>query len=702
MDDFSPTPPAGFKLDPPTPAPEHVASTDVGIAPPPGFTLDVPKPPASQAQDIVQGAGRGLIEGGGSILGMPADLWHMLDRGYQNALSRGAEKLGLLTPEQSAALREPIGEVEKPALNSDVINRHLLGVAKTLGADTSEPTTGAGKATETVASFLPSAATMGGTTLPAVGKSLLKYGLAPGAASEAAGEATAGTEVEPYARAAGAILGSGPAIAMDIAAAHGAARSIGQTLRNVTEPQFTAAQNLLNESRAAGAPLTLPEAVQHATNGATNLGDVQRVVEQSAAGGPTMKSFYGERPGQTQALGQQALDQITPARIDPAEVAPRVQGAAEGVVGRADRGRSQAVKPLYTSAAADEVPVDEMNAFLDKIDGMVAADKTGLISPQLAKLRDALTETPAANGQSRVPITDIENLDNARKYFRDQINQPAIAKDAIPKQVGAKMGSLLDELRGMMENSSGDFVAGKQRYQQITNNTVNPLLRSPTGQLANADTFDRQAAILFNPNPLPNSQAAVGRAVREIARSDPEAAQHLVRLNLERSFNEATQNNMAGPNQWGGAKFAAVTAGNPQQATNLEAAVRALPNGDTRWAAMDRALRIMQAQGRRQPVGSQTEFNRMLNVDLRQGSPIGEVAAAAGSPSRLARLVSDAYDNFRYRRNTADLARLFTTGNVDDLRALASAPVATARGQAALVAALARQGANGASPNPGP
>ena len=61
------------------------------------------------AQDVAQGTGRGLIQGSGYVLGMPADLWHMMDRGYQWALTKGAEKLGLMSPEEGEELRQPVG-----------------------------------------------------------------------------------------------------------------------------------------------------------------------------------------------------------------------------------------------------------------------------------------------------------------------------------------------------------------------------------------------------------------------------------------------------------------------------------------------------------------------------------------------------------------------------------------------------------------
>jgi hypothetical protein len=75
--------------------------------------------------------------------------------------------------------------------------------AATGGATDFRGNTRAGKFAGTIAEFLTGAALFGGMN-PG---SLVKYGVAPGAASEAAGQATEGSSWEGPARLAGAILG---------------------------------------------------------------------------------------------------------------------------------------------------------------------------------------------------------------------------------------------------------------------------------------------------------------------------------------------------------------------------------------------------------------------------------------------------------------------------------------------------------------
>lgn len=641
------------------------------------------------AHDIAQGAGTGLIKGAGMVLGLPSDLWNMLDKGYQYALTEGAAKLGLISEDDAQQLRQPVGPEEEYQMGSEAINRHLTSLARHLGANTDQPLTVPGQYASTIASFAPSAAAFGAGAVRQIPSAVLKYGVAPGVASETAGQLTQGAAVEPYARAAGAMAPVLPAMMMS-----GLSRATSPmtgALTGVSDTELARAQRLLDLSRSVGAPLTVPEAVQAATGSATRLGDVQRVVEQSPAGSAIMRPFYAQRPAQMDALGRSTFQGVG-APVEPYELAPRVQNAADAVVSDENAARTAAVNPHYAAAATDTVDPQAMEAFLAKIDAMIARDRTGLMSPELTRLRDALTETPATATTARVPVTDIENLDNARKFFRDRLDQPGWAQEAIPKAVGARVNSLLGDLRTIMESASPSFARGRQLYEHISEQRFNPLVRSPTGQLASAETFEKQAKILFNTQPLSGSERAIGRAVRDIVRSDPEAAQGIVRQYLERTFDEATQSNAGGPNQWGGAKFAAVIAGNSQQARNLEAAVRALPNGDVRWNALQRSLDIMRATGTRFPAGSMTEFNRMMNQYLEVGNPVGLIMSEAASPGRFLTIAKDIYRRIAYHQNTGRLAAVFAQGDVDDLRRIVQSGTRSLRGQAALVGALARQG----------
>lgn len=797
------------------------------------------------------GVGRGLIAGASGLLGIPGDIYHAADRAWQNVITRGGEKLGLWSPDEGAAMRAPMttaaGEdMETQPLSSESINKNLLSAAKSTGANINPPKTTAGKYAETVTSFLPAAVTMGESTLPGIAKAALKYGVVPGVTSEAAGEATEGTPLEPYARLAGA---AGPA-ALEAAASIPKA-VFGNPLRDAmagaTPAQLADAQRLLDESRAGVAPITTAEALQKAAGGPSPLGDIQRVVEQSPKGGAIMKPFFAERGPQTQAAGQAMLGEIAPAGADPYAVAPRVQAAAQTTVDQSPEGRALAqsvydVGPRTTAEEAGNVIRAGLQNIYDRREGMRAAlgnadygaaraaDYTTngeaanpvTIRPVIDHIDDLLTSakgpTAAALRQVRAtlfsngqPDMSVTGLSNARDVIGDQIseavragnnNQARVLSDVqgqldyaleqvpayglarrnfaaasqplAPFAEGTAPGRILDRdqygnnytmpteqvapaiqkggataadqfvaaaenapdarrafgryyaqrLVESAQNNAGRidpdkltsviqqnqdmlqrFPEARMQLNQIgaARTALQNVERAPIGRLAATDQPATQRTIMFNQtDPLPNSEGTIGATVRAVAAQDPEAAQQFVRQHLEQAFNKAMASGTPGGNQFGGGNFFTKVMGDPQQAKNIEAAVRALPNGATRWAAAQKTMDIFQAMKMRQAVGSQTAYNAQMNKLLEADHPGGEALAVAGSPGKWLSLTHDLYQRFAYGQNTEAWARVLTQGNIKDLQALVGAAPTSLRAQGALVGMLARQGAIGGPPSDQP
>lgn len=153
---------------------------------------------ADTAADVGRSVGGGLSKGVAGLAGLPADAANLVTMGYD-----AAQGLATGTPyQQVRAQNEAKAPVKADAIaqyGGDALN-------KAYGYDY-QPQTTAGKYAETVASFAPGAALGPGGLMR---RFMLGAGL-PGAASEAAGQATAGTDMEPYARI-GAALAS-PALA---------------------------------------------------------------------------------------------------------------------------------------------------------------------------------------------------------------------------------------------------------------------------------------------------------------------------------------------------------------------------------------------------------------------------------------------------------------------------------------------------------
>jgi len=143
------------------------------------------------AEDAAKSVGSGALRGVGELADIPVSTWNLGQYGI-NAV----RKLAGYSP-----MEDHTGDASYFRKGME----NLTG-----GASEYKPTTTLGKYAGTVGEFIPGAigaALTGGESLvPAIGKGILTS-IIPGAASEAAGEATVGTKWEPVARAGAAILG---------------------------------------------------------------------------------------------------------------------------------------------------------------------------------------------------------------------------------------------------------------------------------------------------------------------------------------------------------------------------------------------------------------------------------------------------------------------------------------------------------------
>lgn len=371
------------------------------------------------AKDVAQSAATGIEKGAIGLATMPAAIDHF-----------GRNTIGAVADHFLPAPSKPAAQ-QPPDLSDYLSVQGAERGAAAIGQPFYHPQTRAGRYAETVGEFLPGAT--GGGFLSA-----LRYGVAPAIASEAAGEATQGTRLEPYARA-GAALATGGAAAL--ASRPGtAAGALSDAAGGLDRSTLDAAQRLMDVAQQQGTPLTLAEAVQHVTDGGTRLGSLQRVVEQSRGGAEAMGRFYAGRPDQVQDAGGAAIDRIGtvpavpldgsmgPVYPNTSAIGPGVQRAAQGALdatqlaqdaraalstagprvgaeqaGQAIQGdlrstydarlaaRLAQARSDYAAAGSDTINPDGVQAILDDLDRQATADKTGLLAPRLRDLRKRLS-----------------------------------------------------------------------------------------------------------------------------------------------------------------------------------------------------------------------------------------------------------------------------------------------------------------------
>ncbi|MCW6510959.1 hypothetical protein [Lichenifustis flavocetrariae] len=396
---------------------------DVQVAPEKGDAAPQSRGWRDTAGDMATSTAAGIERSAIGAVGLPADAAHYAGKGMSWVMNKARGAAGL----------DPIPFDE----NDPTDPSHYIGagaITKRLedaAGPIYQPQTRAGRYAESVGEFLPGAM-QGGI------RSLLKYGVAPGVASEAAGEATQGTAVEPYARMGAAIAtGGGAALASRPGTAAGI---LSEAAGGLDGPTLARAQDLMDAATRQGSPITLAEAVQQVTNSGTRLGAVQRVVEQSRGGADTMAKFYANRPDQVQQAGTAAIDQIGtvpavpldgsigPVYPNTAAIGPGVQRAAQGALDASPQGQAsaqaladagprvtpeqagQVIQPAlrqtyderlaarsaqarqdYAAAGPDTVDPSQVQGIIDDLNRQIAADKTGLLAGPLGDLRNRIS-----------------------------------------------------------------------------------------------------------------------------------------------------------------------------------------------------------------------------------------------------------------------------------------------------------------------
>jgi hypothetical protein len=317
-----------------------------------------------------------------------------------------------------------------------------------------------------------------------------------------------------------------------------------------------------------------------------------------------------------------------------------------------------ATRPLYRAAENTQIP---QPAF-DTLRTMPGFDE----ALQAARTHRAIGPTIA-----HLPANSVGVLDAVKKQLGYMAETASTSGNpALQRQAAGIYGDARRATRAAAANYSPEYSQAIQGQRQMRQQVLEPLERSATGQLAEAASMDRIQSVIFNPTPIRGSEREVHRAVRAVATRDMVAAENAVGNSIARVFDEAMQNTSHGPNQFGGARFAAVIAGNDQQARNLRAALNAVDPG--RANGFRRFLEVVDAQQFRQAPNSATAGRQNMMQQIAQGGPAGQIGRAILSPRKLAGVADDLFSQWRMRATASDLARIFTSRDVaQDLRQLA-------------------------------
>src|SRR5215207_2759512 len=438
-------------------------------------------------------------------------------------------------------------------------------------------------------------------------------------------------------------------------------RQLSEALTGVDDAALLRAAQI--RERAAALPggpveLTWPEAINQATQGAApNLMRMQQAAETSRLGAPILAPAMARRPGEVEATGRAQMEAIAPNVLDPVETGLRTQRAAEAEVTGAQRAVNKVTEPLYARAERERIGVPALQ--------QLETDPFFVRTLKEVRNRPELGAHVAHLPNDAVPVIELvqrrmgELAENARAP--GQAHTSNIAASNIQ---GSRLGP-----RAAAEQATGgrygDIGSARRQQETLRQNFLEPLVEGPVGQIAKTSDVAAQARALFPAAPqTANADAVIAQTVRRITRQEPEAARNLVRQHAESVFNEATQTNMGKPNQWGGAKTVSALIGNPQQARNLEAGVRALPGGNTIWEGLERWFEVMGATGQRLPAGSPTAEKLAMAKEQARGGAAREAGSLAmGAGLKLPERLKEAAERFFSGRANAEIARIITDPN---------------------------------------
>lgn len=632
------------------------------------------QPHVSQAEDIARGGQSGLSQGIAGLVGQVGDIQaagrELFDRGAEFAQRHGVNipksaDLPKISPLGAGdiwgALGGAAGQLAAKAVNhatgahidpkmASAAGRLALAAAvpaAAAAAPTSgqvaqvlnggrapyQPQTKAGQLAQAVGQWTPAAA------MPGTATQRLAAVVLPAAATEAADTVTKGTPLQPLARTAAGVLGT--VVAGGLGRAPGD-RLLSEATHGATDEQIGQATDLLRRAQAEGVQLTMPEALQQVTNGATGMGRLQRVVEGTRAGSRVIAPVMAERPAQVRQAVANVADTIAPATDNPSMIAPAAQEAAGQVLGGLRRDINAQARPHYEQLAQEALPEDAHQALVS--------------DPAYAHALGTVRGNPILNADlAHLPDNNLAVVNEVTKQL-DTLGENARPYQGNPNG-NNQLAAAYDRAAAMARDAasgSDAWNAARGTVADLRAQELEPLQRGPLGGVERANTVQGQVGGLFPSAPLEGGAVETGAALQRLAGADPQAAQGLVRQHLMSTMNEATQDNLGGPNQWGGAKFASVIAGNPEQAQALNAGVDAV-GGDTQ--RLGDVLDVLRATGYRERPGSMTAYNKQDLEELGRAGMAGEVLRTGLNPPGTFRRIGEAFQDFQTTRNADRLAQ---------------------------------------------
>jgi hypothetical protein len=553
-----------------------------------------------------------IVQGASALLGLPGAV--------AEGLQTGAEKISQLfgrTPEQAAAGR-PVISAPTPASLTRAAGEFIP-----LQRAESFPGQLAQTAVRNIAS-----APVPGAIIP----SLLSAG-----GEEALALPFRGTDLEPYARAVGAI--GAPLAAAPMAMKSPLERMYSESTQRMTPEQVQAASQLQRQSFKAGMPVTSLEAMQQAAGGRTTLPALQRQVEGVPASAPQMAEFMAERGAITQRTLQEQFPQTTRPQLGT-----QMQQAAQAEQRALNQQLVEEAGPAFEAVKSKKIPMSWMTN-LERESAVIA--EAGKAVDNIPAYQDLL---------KGYPDNSIARIESMRQFLADKYDNLAVAAQGkVTGEMKAYQAARSNLLKKADEQVPA-YAAARDDYQKARDRIVGPITETPIPAIAATSEVPKQFGELFATKAaeINLTPAKVTSTVRALAKTDPELPKEFLNQYMRASLENveraaSTQAGTVGP------RFADTIAKNTTQRANLEAAFVEIYGDKGKQAAkgLNNMMNILQAQGRRLPAGSPTAEKGMLAE-----ASVGTIGQTLKQPLSA---VGNMYQTIFFSRDYQKMAKAMTS-----------------------------------------
>lgn len=619
--------------------------------------LGLGEPSMPVGEDVARTVPGAVARVGAGLVGLPGDLLNVGTNAVPFLYHEGKSALFGQAGMDAADKADPYQSYNYAGMVGLPTSEQINGGVQTLAGDYHKPQSWEARTADTAIQMAPMVALPGSAAARAI-----RFA-APTIGSEAAGEATQGTPLEPYARLAGALGGGGIAGLTD-QVVNAPNIILANALDGTTPAQTAAARALMERSAAIGVPITPAEAL------GGNALRLQNYVENQRRLPTNVGQFFEQRPGQVDQAVHNFADLIAPPSAQPSMIGQTAQGAAQGGLDTVRQAINDAAQPFYDNLGGSIKTTPEVPGVNGRSQTYVAAPGQQIpteLYPALkhsAAYQEALAQVRGDSmlnsGIAKLPDTDLGVVNEVVKQLdRNVMATKQTATNPGGNNYKASMyQNARDQAASVADMVSPNWGAARDTIAQGRAAALDPLEAGPTGQIASTPVLKAQTAALYPAQPMEGAANETAQAIKVLQGQNPQVAADLTRQHVMNSYNEAAQDLQGGQNQYGGARWVAQTAGNPEQRNALETGLATIdPNLSGPYSDLADALR---ATGRRTQPGSQTAFNQEMAQALHVTPAPMRFLGGALDPLEWGRHLDNAVGGALYRRNINQLADFLT------------------------------------------